>query len=238
MANIYRGGAIIGKSKLEVVSSGLQLYIDPSIVAPNGTTVYDVKDRYNPVSCGTINNSGGVYSNSFGGIFQLNGSNQSITITPAQSFNAGCTIQVMLRRSNAGGNYTNFSTVFGSRSPNKLICFDSNSGTQNYHLESDNNGGTFVNPVFTNNIPDWYLLTFVNNNQSNGLISLYKNNQSQAYSINGSITSGTLNLRIGEDNPNAIFFKGDIGAFLFYNRVLSFSEITNNYYNFSKRFSI
>ena len=70
------------------------------------------------------------------------------------------------------------------------------------------------------------------------LISLYKNNQSTAYSINGSIASGTLNLRIGEDNPNSRFFKGDIGAFLFYNRVLTFSEINNNYYNFSKRFSI
>lgn len=232
MANIY------GNPKLEVIPSGLQLYIDPSIVAPNGTTVYDVKDRYNPVSCGTINNSGGVYSNSFGGIFQLNGSNQSITITTAQSFNAGCTIQVPLRRSNAGGNYTNFSAVFSARSPNKLICFDGSDGTQIYSLESDNNGGALVNPVFTNNIPDWYLLTFVNNNQSNGLISLYKNNQSQAYSINGSITSGTLNLRIGEDNPNARFFKGDIGAFLFYNRVLSFSEITNNYFVLKSRFGI
>jgi hypothetical protein len=233
MASIY------GSPKLELISSGLQLYIDPSIVAPIGTTVYDVKNKYNPVSCGTINNSGGVYSTSFGGIFQLNGSNQSITITTPQSFSAGCTIQVMLRRSNAGnGQYTTFSTVFGSRSSDKLICFDGSSGTQNYSLESNNNGGAAVSPVFKNDIPDWYLLTYINSNATNGLISLYKNNQSTAYSINGSIATGTLNLRIGEDYNNGRFFKGDIGAFLFYNRVLTFPEIANNYYNFSKKFNI
>jgi hypothetical protein len=239
MASIY------GKSKLEVVSSGLSLYINPSIVAPISTTVYDV----NNVACGTINNSTAFYdSNQYGGIFTFGGGNQSIIITPALSFIAGCTIQVMLRRSTAGnGQYTTFSTVFGSRSPNKLICFDSNGGTQNYTLESDNNGGTSVSPIFNSQtgglisgsaIPDWYLLTFVNSNATNGPISLYKNNQTTAYSITGSLSSATLNLRIGEDNPNSRFFKGDMGAFLFYNKVLTLSEITQNYYNFAKRFSI
>ena len=236
-------GAIIGKPKLEVVSSGLQLYIDPAIIPPSSTNVYNTSGTL----VGTINNSTGVYRSDInGGVFRLDGSNQSITITPALSFNAGCTIQVMLRRSTAGnGQYTTFSTVFGSRSTNKLICFDSNSSTQNYNLESDNNGGTSVSPIFNSQtgglengsaIPDWYLLTFVNSNATNGPISLYKNIQTTAYSINGSLSSGALNLRIGEDNPNSRFFKGDMGAFLFYNRVLSSAEIKNNYYTISPRF--
>ena len=236
MASIY------GNPNLAPVLSGLSLYIDPSKVPPNGTTVYDV----NKVSWGTITNSGGtVYvPNQYGGVFSFNGTDQCIDLTSGLTFSAGCTFQVMLRRSNAGSGYDTAAAVFANIDGSTLSLYDS-LGQQNYYIESSYKGATQVSPVFNNNIPDWYLVTLVNsynNNSIQGDISLYKNNLSTAYTItSASIPSGTLtNLRIGGDPLSylGIFYKGDIGAFLFYNRVLTLSEIAYNYNIIAKRFNV
>jgi hypothetical protein len=148
----------------------------------------------------------------------------------------------MLRRSNAGnGQYTTFSAVFSSRGGTQLNLWDACSPisvSNNYSIESGNTLAA-VNPTFANNIPDWYLLTLVNNQSNGGKMSLYKNNSSISSSIdNASISSNTYNLRIGGDAYGGGNFKGDMGAFLFYNRVLTLSEIAQNYYSFAKRFNI
>ena len=232
MANIY------GNPNLAPVLSGLSLYIDPSKVPPNGTTVYDV----NKVSWGTITNSGGtVYvPNQYSGIFSFNGSNQWVDLSSGLTFNAGSTFQIMLRRSNAGG-YSTFSCLFSNRTNPVFNCFDS-LGPQNYSIETQAKGSTAVSPTFNNDIPDWYLLTVVSENKSSGDVSLYKNNLSQAYTVtSASAASGTYtNLRFGADVSNYLgdYFKGDIGAFLFYNRALTLSEIAYNYNIIAKRFNV
>jgi len=233
MASIYG-------SPRKVINSGLQLDIDPSIVAPNGTTVYDAKNPSSLVTVGTINNSGGVYSNQYSGIFSFNGSNQWVDLSSGLTFNAGSTFQIMLRRSNAGG-YSTFSCLFSTRTNPVFNCFDS-LGTQNYSIETQAKGSTAVSPTFNNDIPDWYLLTVVSENKSSGDVSLYKNDLSQAYTVTGaSAASGTYtNLRFGADVSNYLgdYFKGDIGAFLFYNRALTLSEIAYNYSIIAKRFNV
>jgi hypothetical protein len=224
-----------------VITTGLSLYINPAIVPPSGTTCYDV----NSVNRGTINNSGGVYiSNEFGGLFRFNGSNQFIDLNSGLAFSAGSTVQVMLRRSNAGTGYTTFSGVWGNNSSPTLSLYDS-LGQQNYYIESQYKGATQVSPPIVNNIPDWYFLTLVNSyngNTNGGDIILYKNNSSTQSKITGaSIVSGThTGFRIGGDSRSYLnaWFKGDMGVFLYYDRELTFSQIEQNFNALKDRFGL
>jgi hypothetical protein len=231
-----------------IVTDGLNFYIAPNIVAPSGTTVYD----YLGNNVGTINNATGVFQTTNGGQFQLDGGNQSITITKTLPFTTtGCTVQIMFQRSNAanptatppqGAGFKDWCTLFSSRVfPNTFIVFDSINGTQNFAIEGQSVSST---TTLASNNTDWCLITATLNPTSStaGTYTIYKNDISTGYSLNGNVyyNFGTFsfNFRIGEDNGNGRFFKGNVGNFLFYNKVLSSSEITQNFNALKTRFGL
>lgn len=220
-----------------VITSGLSLYIDPSIVAPSGTTVYD----YIGNNVGTINNATGVYQTTNGGQFQFDGGNQSISINKTLPFTTtGITLQIMLQRSNAGAGFKDWSTLFSSRVfPNSFIVFDSISGTQNFSIEGQ---GVSITTSLASSNTDWCLITVTLAASGSNNYTIFKNDISTGYSLTGTVypnfSNFSFNFRIGEDNPNARFFKGNIGNFLFYSRVLASSEITQNFNALKTRFGL
>jgi hypothetical protein len=238
MANIYRGGVIIGKPKLEVVSSGLQLYIDPSIVAPIGTTVYDVKNRFSPISGATLSPTGATYSTSFGGIINFNGTTGYMNLTSSLSFSAGLTLQIMFKRSNTS---SADNVIFSNRAGSKYLLWLSNSANLNMFSIENPNGYAATTPTLSTNNTDWNFITLVNQAANNGTSTIYKNILPTTSSLaNSSQLSGTIPAaEIGKDSGgNFRYFAGDVGCILFYSRALSFLEITQNYYTVKGRFGL
>jgi len=232
-------GSKAAASTPSIAKSGLNLYIDPSIAAPSGSTIYDVTSGL-PVSCGTIANSGGVYSTDFGGIFKLNGNDQWLKLFGYRvSFSAGFTLQIVMRKSNAGGGFKIPSTIAGNfQPPYQFKIYDSALGNQKFFFEADY--GYNMMPL-SSDTTDWCMYTFISSNANNSTVSLYKNNEPTNYSIpDKSVQSGYYDyFVIGNfQDAGGYSFKGDIGAFAFYGRELNTTEISQNFDVFKTRFGI
>lgn len=233
MANIYRGGVIIGNPILQVVPSGLQLYINPSIVQSSGATVYD----YLGNNVGTINNSTGVLVNdpTVGKIFQFNGTDQYITINNTLAFSAGFTMQFIIKK---GVNLPGFSWIFSSVSPTNFSLYEIVNNQRRFYIETSNGGG-FLNPDLSSNINSWVMLTLINSNANNNQTKLLQNKSTTSYicTSNNSILSGNLNVFLGR-YPGQSNYSGNFGAYMFYNRVLNQNEINHNFDVAASRFGI
>lgn len=246
LASIGITGSKAAAATASIVTTGLQVYIDPAVKPPVDDVVYDAKES-SSVICGYINNWASVYnSSSFGGIFQLNGTDQWISLFKVAAsfyyrltFTAGFTFQIVMRKSNAGGGFKYPSTFVGNnQNPNKLKVYDSAFARTNFFFESNYGYTEFASP--DNGITDWCMYTFVSSNAENSTVSLYKNNVTTPYTISDrSMASGYFDYFVlGNYDNGGVPFKGDIGAFTFYNRVLTSTEIVQNYNALTPRFGI
>jgi len=243
-----------------IVTTGLQVYIDPSVRPPVNDIVYDVKNPSSPVVCGYISNPTGFYNSTLysGGIFQLNGTDQWINLFKVATnfyytltFTTGFTFQIVMRKSNAGG-FKNGSTFIGNNQVGtrlggtclnrKLKVYDNAFATNHFYYENGEGGSgytEFSSP--DNGNTNWHMYTFVSTTGSNfsSPVLLYVDNSSTPYSVpDRSITAGCFEyLVLGNfDNGGGNSFKGDIGAFTFYDGILTQQQISQNYTKLMSRF--
>ena len=151
-----------------IITTDLLMYIDPSIVQSSGSTVYD----YLGNNVGTINNSTGVLVNdpTVGKIFQLNGSDQWITLNNALTFTQGFTMQFIIKKT-AGAQYT---FLFSSLTGTNYILYTDLGYQPNCYLDTSK-GANLFNPNFSSNQSGYYMLTLINSNSDNGITRIYKN---------------------------------------------------------------
>jgi hypothetical protein len=230
-----------------IITSGLVLYLDAAInnsYPQSGTTWYDLSgNNYH----GTLTN-GPVFSNENGGVIVFDGSNDYVslpTFTPASSL--GITINV----------WANFTTI-PSTSPSyprliELKEFSGWGGSPNMFILlafQTTNDITFASysPGVPNasqanlagaaTINSWKMYTGVANSST---IKVYSNGALLASFINFNLPSNVSMSSnfIGRTNdPAAAYLNGKISSVSVYNRLLSDSEILQNYNATKSRFGL
>lgn len=232
----------------KIVTDGLVLYLDaanPNSYAGSGTTWGDISRGGNN---GTLVN-GPTYNNSNGGSIVFDGVDDSITIpnniTNEFSTN-GITVEAWVKHNNFTGsqayinNWYNFTspqkgfilrTFNGQTFPSFWWCWGSVSGTSSYSVVNASN--------FTMSINTWYHVVGVYEKGVSARIyvngELKNTNSTVTYDIVYDTTNG---VSIGTSNINTSRMNGNISTSKIYNRVLSSTEILQNYNATKTRFGL
>lgn len=231
-----------------IVKDGLVLYIDPS--SPNSYYPKDntiIKDISGYGNNGTLVN-GPTYDSANGGNIVFDGTND-YTILPINFFPfpsiTTFTISLWFKSSQANGG-----TIFGQQNSTNLVT------TSGYvpviYLRQD--GLIRIEPFWTDSTSNFILSTnTLNNNTWYNIVTTYNNGTNILY-INSIFNSQRTGLNLvsystdyyyfigaGVSSVRGLgsnFFNGNISNFLFYNRVLSSTEIQQNFDATKSRFGL
>lgn len=228
------------------VTSGLILHLnasDPASYPGSGSTWTDLVGSNDA----TIN--GATWSNTDGGIFDLDGINDNISIPHASSLSLSTssqkTIQVWFK-ADAPPSSGQQIPVFGKFSSS--FNFDgywagmfSNSGV----VRCATNGAAVSrtsDSTLTISINTWYLLTFISQiTSTSNTTKVYINTTEYITAAHGNDTyleSNPLYLGYIGDGVGSTYLNGKIGACYFYDRGLTPQEITDNYNATKSRFGL
>ena len=230
------GGTFVGGTVTDLshVTTGLQLYFNPSNLNSyrvSGTTITDLS---NNALSGTMSNL--TYTSPY---FTYNGTNSQISIPDNVVLEPGSgswTMEAWVNQSVSGND-----VVLGKFDPGGLSADVSYSirttGTTYYaQLSSGSGSGAtlFVNSTnFVGTIGTWYQLVYVLTNGATKTLETFVNGSSigsVSHSL-ASILNTSANLYIGSYNNGeyAQYFDGKIGITRLYNRALSSVEVLQNY---------
>ena len=203
----------------KIVSEGLALYWDianTNSYSGTGSTIYDLCGNYNA----TLFNSP-TYSTSNGGILTFNGTNSYAINTSVNFSTTNCTVMGAAKYNGTNGRMIN------AANNNWLMGHWSNS-VSNFYAEgwvsSVGAGGSDNN---------WRIYTTLNNYSADSW-SFYINGQSNVLNSNGG-SAGPNGIRIaGPSEPS----NGSFSFVIIYNRILTASEILQNYNALRGRFAL
>jgi hypothetical protein len=228
------------------VTSGLILHLDasnPASYTGSGSTWTDLVGSNDA----TIN--GATWSDTNGGIFDLDGINDNISIPHSLDLSLSTSIQKTIQvwfKTDTLPSLNQQTPIFGKLSSS--FAFDgywaglfSDSGV----VRSATNGAAVsrtLDSTLTVSTNTWYLLTFMSQitNTSN-TTKLYINTTEYISSAHGNDTyleSNPLYLGYIGDGIGSTYFNGKIGACYFYNRGLTAQEVANNYNSTKSRFGL
>ena len=211
------------------VTNGLQIYYDYGIPASypgTGTTITDLSGNGNNAS--TVN--GPTYTSTGGGFLNFNGTNQYITsFTGTTQFTGNNLTYIAVLNYSNSSSYRNIFDTYNSRNPMTWI------NTAN-KIEVDQSAG-YTSPL--SYVGTTIQIVVTHSNTAGEGCKLYVNgvyiggNTSAQGAIGANPIISWYN-RIGQN----INFYGQAGNLMVYNRILSQSEITQNFYAFASRYSI
>jgi hypothetical protein len=208
----------------KTLRGGLLLHVDayvPESYPGSGATFYDLSGNGNNFSItnATWNSAG---------FFSFNGSstymnNTSLSV-PGLTNTASCIVWL---KPDAGQNDGTYNGIF-SYGPRSCT-------SQTFIMSMNNTNGPtmakwcddFTSPTASMNTSTWWQYTLVLNGSS---VAFYLNGSASGtgtLAAANNITAGTA--AIGSTDLYGRIFKGSIASVKFYNRVLSLTEITNNY---------
>lgn len=244
---IGSGITINGEITSSIITDSLFLHLDASnseSYPGSGTTWYDLTDNNNDA---TIN--GATYSSTDGGIFDLDGSNDNISIPHVSSLSLSTstqrTIQIWVKIDALPALNTQV-PVFGKLSSS--YAFDgywgglySNGGA----IRCVTNGTSIQrvsNSISTVSINNWYLFTFMSRiTSTSNTTKLYINETEYITNAHGSDSyneSNPLYLGYIGAGVSSNYLNGKIGACYFYTKGLTAEEVSQNYNATKTRFGL
>ena len=249
---------VIGGNK-EIITEGLHYYMDPGnkeAYPGSGTSVDAVSG---PVSAGTLGASN-VFSSDNGGIFNFDGASDYLQVASdgaTTGFNVlTYTICVWSKPTNTGETFydTFFSYDFTAHSPPyygiHFRGYPTNSGTTAQRgklILAYNSGGSWLGfdslllagdtSTFVSTSWNMYSATFENSGGAN-TVKLFKNGSQFASQTKtqSAPTYYSQEVWLGKANFSTGQYDGGMGPVMFYQRVLSLEEITQNYNAMKHRF--
>jgi hypothetical protein len=221
---------------VNIVNNGLILYLDSAnIRSYNGISNiwYDLSTSLNN---GTLN--GPTFSSVDGGVMIFDGVNDYVTLSnrTTTSFTIGCWIK------------TSDSSPSGSQAyeGNGIIWSDVGGFANDFILAILNDKAawftgdvtTTISSTTTINTGSWFYLTAVKNG-SNNTKHLFINGVLESSGVSSStLLTDNSNIIIGGNTIDSRYFNGNISMVQIYNRVLTTTEIEQNYNAMKKRYEI
>lgn len=231
-------------SPYSLITSGLVLHLDASNILSyptTGTTWYDLTDNNYDASI-----DGATYTISSGGVFDLNGSSNQVAIANNADIRLSTTTSKTMQIWINFDALTNDSAIINKISSSYIFDGYYLRVLSDGSLAAATNGGsinqlstTSANVVSANT---WYLLTFqaaINNTSGSKMV--YVNTTNVLNTQHGTDTyseSNTLRLGASDTGVAGAYLNGKIGAFYFYNRKLSPTEIENNFNATKSRYGL
>jgi hypothetical protein len=221
-------------------TSGLTLNLDAGNYASyptTGTKWVDISGNYNN---GTLIN-GPVWSNTSGGTFTFDGTDDYgiVPYNSAWNYNNNITLEAWVMVTSTTSNYQGIFGPFDNSSQYNGFNFSVNANTNKFAFLVGGNGGSayYVQQNTQYSLNTWYHLVGVINN---GTSRLYVNGVLQDDSTTMTVSPPIGPFMIGRfySNTNDFYFGGKISNGRFYNRVLSQSEILQNYNALRGRFGL
>jgi hypothetical protein len=214
-------------SNQKIVANGLIFNIDAAQLRSYPTTGTTWTDLSGSNFNGTLNNTP-TFSSTNGGIFNFDGTNENVTFTTAPSVTIG-SANIWFKTSNAG---TSFRCLIarGSSwgiflSDNILITYDwGNFATRSTGINVANGTWQNVSLTFSQTIGTPSNNAIIYLNGSAVLTTTIKFSSSQAFQIASQVSTQ--------------FFTGDIANAQVYNRVLTATEVLQNYNAVKSRFGL
>ncbi len=230
LRNTLGGGYL--NSSIGIVTDGLRMYYDPSILTSysgSGTTISDLSGN---ALNGTMTNI--TYTKPY---FTFNGSTSQISRADNALLEPGSgdwTLELWVRHNTIAGKTRTIvsKTDNGGLASNWSYGMRTNSAGATY-FEIGNGTTSVTSPSFTATTGVWYHIVGVWSNINSNSITLYKDGTlvgSNSHSFT-SVKNSSNPLYIGNYNGNeyAQQFDGDLGVFIIYNRALSSAEVLQNY---------
>jgi len=155
----------------------------------------------------------------------LNGTNNSITVSPAGNLNLGTDFTISFWANSGGSFGSSWPTVI-AKGANQFAVWISPT-TRKFTISKD-----LVADALTSNSSSnagiWELWTFTRN--SSNLWSIYKMELFDTSTTNAmALSQNTNNVSIGDDTGRSLYFNGAIDDMRIYNRALSSTEISDLY---------
>ena len=219
--------------KRPIVTDGLVFQVDAANKLCGNVT--DAKNMVNPTELGSFVNGLTVNDNAY----SFDDTNDYITFGNTSTLNFEWndphSIEVWLKRSNSGSSYIVGKNESSGNYRGTEFTFSGADAVQ-YLLRNTNSASNriFSRTTYTYNDGLWhqFVVTYDGSGNASG-IGIYADTVSDVNAIdNGNITGGitsTAKAVIGARNGAANYFGGNIASVKYYNKVLSASEITQNY---------
>ena len=216
-----------------IVTRGLVAQLEvfrPSSYPGTGTTWTDTVGGYN----GTLTN-GAAYSSSDGGIIQLDGTNDYVEIADAVALRGAVgavrTAIIWARVSSYDDNNGLFGKQFGSATYDGYSLAVKTSEGIRLQMNGGAVNGGYNSATGVWSLNTWTMFTAVIAFGGNAKAYVNTTEVINVSNAESSIPSNTAALRIGTDiqDPGDRFPTMDVGAFYFYNRELTATEITQNF---------
>jgi hypothetical protein len=213
-----------------LTSSNLVLHLDASNTksySGSGNTWYDLSGYSNN---GTLNN--GVLYNSYGGFFELDGSNDYIEIPHATSLNIGTGTSATIEIVYDVYNFSTAASLIAKRSSDVSTATDYMLFTSNdlYWVTGDSSGtgNSLATSSFRENRNIQTLTATINSSSTNKKI--YKDgNRVISATYASKVESNSASVFLGKHFGSSFYFNGRLYSVKLYNRELTEAEIANNF---------
>jgi hypothetical protein len=225
----------VNRNYEEIITSGLTTLLDAGFTPSypkSGTTWTDLSFGGNN---GTLTN-GPTYSPDNGGSIVFDGTNDYVSIlnNTTVSFTIGCWINTTATSFTGSEGYEGNGIVWsdvGGIANDFVLSILNNKASW---FTGDNT--TTINGTTTINTGSWFYITVVKNG-TNSTKELFINGISESIGTSGTSTlTANPNIIIGGNTLDSRYFNGKIAQVKIYNRVLSESEILQNYNSQINRF--
>lgn len=237
--SILNSSSVTTLSSREIVTRGLKLYVEASAMdsyPQSGTAIYDLSGNGNT---GTLNNSTG-FSTSSGGYMTFNGSNQSITFSSLGTLYTQGTIMFWVYPS-VVSNYNN--PVSTHNSGNIGFRWEESTtgpgGSGTFGVVTGNDSGTYTGfSYFASGFTasQWYHIAFSWDTSAN-MVYGYTNAVS-AFSSSNTLWPSALSAPTMGCGFTSRYWNGYLGNMIIYNRILTSTEVTQNFTFQRGRFGI
>jgi hypothetical protein len=222
------------------IKDGLVFAIDPankdSWAGPTSDTVNNLPTYNSSISGSIKNDTSGSYG--VNESFTFDGTDDYIELNNDSSldiFGDDFSVSFVFRHTNSSGAARPLITV--AEFTNKMVVslgFTSNTGVGFAFGTNGSSSPWYYNAGSGFNDGNWHHMVAT---RTGSTVKIYVDNIDTSFSSGGAYDVGTVN-RIASGRNSLAYFPGDIGPILFYNRVLSPSEVTQNYNALKGRFGL
>ena len=228
-------------SNQKIVSNGLVLNVDAAQLRSYPTTGTTWSDLSGNGINGTLTNTP-TFNSANGGSIAFNGTNQYVVMQENSALNTQTlTLEVWFKANSTSQN--GFLFEKGNVNTQYSLFIEGSNNTINFrqYLTNLSNFSTITIPTSTNiNTTNWFQIvgTFTSGSRCIYINGVLKNSDTRTGTIATNTNGASIATYGGFNGSRGYYYNGNIGSVRVYNRVLSATEVAQNYNAIKSRFGL